>query len=198
MADGIGGGGPPRRPLPMLRSSQSTIRLRRPSTSSRPGDRDRSSLPVLPAASDDALPPPPRPTAPRSRAATISAGEVANRAAGTPRETRGSLQVRQPSVLAPIPAEENEDTETTDANKEGSQDPESLESRTRESGTSSKRARRGILSRLRWRSDTNLHAAAAQSSQPGEKRPVGGDGQPFTDQHEYDDQIVNLLDAIGE
>lgn len=161
--------GPAGRPR-LLQSQQSTIRLRRPSTTGRP--RRPSEPPLNPDVS------PQRPTPARRRAATVGAEDTIGDIGGAPTRPRESNQIREPSVLAPIssdvPRESEEEEEKSEDTAEGEEN----------------NGRRGMLARFRWRSDTNLQASA----QAGER----AEGREDVDEHEYNDQIVNLLDAIGE
>ena len=168
--------GPPGRPR-TLQLQQSAIRLRRPSTGGRPR---RPSAPPLSPLNTDVTPQ--RPTPARRRAATVSAQETLSAVGGGPTAgTRGSNQVREPSVLAPVPSQVPRESQEVG---EAPQDTEEGDEKT---------GRRGMLSRLRWRSDTNLHAAAQSGEGAPERRE-----EPSADEHEYNDQIVNLLDAIGK
>lgn len=147
----------------LLQPQQSAIRLRRPSNAGRPS---RPSAPPLPPLDTDVMPQRPPPA--RRRAATTSA-----------QEGLGAVWGRD---LASVPVEvPRESQEVGDGSQETwEEDDEKAE-------------RRGMLSRLRWRSDTNLHAAAQPGGEASERR-----GEQSVDEDEYNDQIVNLLDAIGE
>lgn len=166
---------PPERPCSALHPRQSAIRLTRPSTTSRTSNTPSSA----PATSSDVTLQ--RPTAPRSRAATTPVHDTLSTQGAAGAARPGGSQVRQPSVLAPVPGSESEESQT-----------ESEESPRSETG-SEKTKKRGFLARLRWRSDTNLHTATEPGESISERRR-----QSFRDEHEYSDQIVNLLDAIGE
>lgn len=168
--------GPPERPRAALRPQQSAIRLRRPSITSRPRNGPSS---APPESSDVTFP---RPTGPRTRAATTSVHDTRSTRGPAGAARPGSNQVREPSVLAPVADAESEESPTS---SEGSPAPDDTRSE--------KSRKRGLLARLRWRSDTNLHTATEPGESIADRRE-----QSFQDEHEYNDQIVNLLDAIGE
>lgn len=167
--------GPPERPR-TLQAQQSTIRLRRPSTTGRPRRPTEPPLPPL-----DVDVPLQRPTPARRRAATTSAEETIGSLSGPSTGHRPSNQVREPSVLAPITSEAPEESEEGEEKSEDTGEGDE------------KRGRRGVLARLRWRSDTNL-----QASGPSHDGTSQGRDEEIKDEHEYNDQIVNMLDAIGK
>ncbi|MBE3047840.1 hypothetical protein IMZ48_36085, partial [Candidatus Bathyarchaeota archaeon] len=134
----------PERPRGPPRSQQSAIRLIRPSNNGRTGST-RSTRPSSSASNNNvALPRLPRPT--RSRAATTTVHDTLSTGgeAGA-----GSRQIRQASVLSPVPASESEGSPAGSETPPRTDGPETGSERT---------GRRGLLARMRWRSDTNLHA----------------------------------------
>lgn len=171
---GSDGSRSPDRPSAMLRPRQSAIRLRRPSATSR-----TSSRPTAPTVGSgetaEHLPAGP------SRSASISVPGTFGNGGSAAARTGRSHRVREPSALTPVLPEEPQENQVDGEDSHPSR------------ADDEKSGKPGILSRLRWNSDTNLHA----TSQPDETISENPNQRP-TDQHEYDDRIVNLLDAIGE
>lgn len=173
---GSDGARPPERPGDILRPRQSAIRLRRQCSISRTSSRPSEPTVGGSAGGETTERTPPGPSRSASMSVPGTFGDGGSARAGTRRSNR----LRDPSALTPaLPEEESE---------EGAED-QSPTAR----ADDDKAGKPGILSRLRWNSDTNLHTASQPDDAISEKP-----SRQTTDQHEYDDQIVNLLDAIGK
>lgn len=175
---GSDGARPPERPGGMLRPRQSAIRLRRQCAISRTSSRPSEPTVGGSVGGETAERAPSGP----SRSASISVPGTFGYGGSAGAGARRSNRLREPSALTPALPEEPHESE------EGGGD-ESPKAR----ADDDKAGKPGILSRLRWNSDTNLQAGSQPTDVTSEEP-----NRQTTDQHEYDDQIVNLLDAIGK